>query len=232
MLTCHFCTTPVALSFCAAQSKHLTMNDTYTSMYTNWAAQKQSKSQTDSSILPICINKHGQYTTPTCPKCAYKISHIFSRGFEIALAEFARNPRKLMYREYFRFYSIWITGGRIIKFKPNFLFFFSGKPVPIMWTHLAETIEAGDTELTLVKPVMWEGGDEIVIASTGDRHKQTQNEVVTITGRICFFLYVPPHTRTGFIFRRIKSLFHHSNWQHIFLISFNGTSKRGVMHYK
>ena len=37
--------------------------------------------------------------------------------------------------------------------------------------------------------------------------------------------------RTGFIFRRIKSLFHHSNWQHIFLISFNGTSKRGVMHY-
>ena len=38
------------------------------------------------------------------------------------------------------------------------------------------------------------------------------------------------HPRTGFIFR-IKSLFHHSNWQHIFLISFNGTSKRGVMHY-
>ena len=28
------------------------------------------------------------------------------------------------------------------------------------------------------------------------------------------------HPRTGFIFRRIKSLFHHSNWQHIFLISF------------
>ena len=40
------------------------------------------------------------------------------------------------------------------------------------------------------------------------------------------------HTRTGFICRRIKSPFHHSNWQHIFLISFNGTSKRGVMHYK
>ena len=39
------------------------------------------------------------------------------------------------------------------------------------------------------------------------------------------------HPRTGFIFRRIKSLFHHSNWQHIFLISFNGTSKRGVIHY-
>ena len=33
MLTCHFCTTPVALSFCTALSKHLTMNDTFTSMY-------------------------------------------------------------------------------------------------------------------------------------------------------------------------------------------------------
>ena len=43
--------------------------------------------------------------------------------------------------------------------------------------------------------------------------------------------YSLTHPRTGFIFRRIKSLFHHSNWQHIFLISFNGTSKRGVMHY-
>ena len=39
------------------------------------------------------------------------------------------------------------------------------------------------------------------------------------------------HTRTGFIFR-IKSLNHQSNWQHIFLISFNCTSKSGVMHYK
>ena len=47
--------------------------------------------------------------------------------------------------------------------------------------------------------------------------------------RDCNPIKVSP--RTGFIFRRIKSLFHHSNWQHIFLISFNGTSKRGVMHY-
>ena len=84
------------------------LNEWYIYKYVcNWAAQKQSKSQTDSSILPICINTHGQYTTPTCPKCAYKISQIFSQVFEFALAEFARNPRKLMYRrrEYFHFYS-------------------------------------------------------------------------------------------------------------------------------
>ena len=35
-----------------------------------------------------------------------KISQIFSRVFEFALAEKPRNPRKLMYREYFRVYSI------------------------------------------------------------------------------------------------------------------------------
>ena len=56
------------------------------------------------------------------------------------------------------------------------------------------------------------------------------------SGRLCQKLNLGnkelTHPRTGFIFRRIKSLFHHSNWQHIFLISFNGTSKRGVMHYK
>ena len=52
------------------------------------------------------VHQHyGQYTTSTCPKCAYKILQIFSRVFEFALAEFARNTRKLMYREYFHFYS-------------------------------------------------------------------------------------------------------------------------------
>ena len=55
---------------------------------------------------------HGQYTTPTCPKCAYKILQIFLRVFEFALAEFARNTRKLMYREYFHFYS---TGKKGLK---------------------------------------------------------------------------------------------------------------------
>ena len=50
-------------------------------------------------------------------------------------------------------------------------------------------------------------------------------------GLVLWVLKQLTHPRTGFIIRRIKSLFHHSNWQHIFLISFNGTSKRGVMRY-
>ena len=75
-------------------------------MTSSWAAQKQSRPHTFSSISPICINTHGQYTTPTCPKCAYKISQIFSRVFEFTLLNFAQNPRKLMCREYFHSYSI------------------------------------------------------------------------------------------------------------------------------
>ena len=65
---------------------------------------------------------------------------------------------------------------------------------------------------------------DVMIYFYGSNHK---------CGRVVVYWFVLlTHTRTGFIFRRIKSLFHHSNWQHIFLISFNGTSKRGVMHYK
>ena len=64
--------------------------------------------------------------------------------------------------------------------------------------------------------------------------KKKSLEIETKNGKSTFLALqsVLTHPRTGFIFRRIKSLFHHSNWQHIFLISFNGTSKRGVMHYK
>ena len=87
-------------------TKLTSFNEWYIYKYVcNWAAQTQSRSQTDSSILPICINTHGQYTTPTCPKCAYKISQIFRGFLNSRLLKFARNSRKLMYREYFRFYS-------------------------------------------------------------------------------------------------------------------------------
>ena len=82
------------------------MNDTFTSMYVTGQHKNKQISDRLFFILPICINTHGQYTTPTCPKCAYKISQIFSRVFEFALAEKPRNPRKLMYREYFHVYSI------------------------------------------------------------------------------------------------------------------------------
>lgn len=45
-------------------------------------------------------------------------------------------------------------------------------------------MNAGDTELTLMDSVVnWRIGDHIVLASTGTRHKQTQNEEVEITGK-------------------------------------------------
>ncbi|XP_071828580.1 fibrocystin-L-like isoform X3 [Apostichopus japonicus] len=56
-----------------------------------------------------------------------------------------------------------------------------GKPVAVTWTHLAETINPGDTEMTLKQPVDWKVGDQIVIAATGHRHSQRENEFLTIT---------------------------------------------------
>ena len=107
MLTCHFCTMPVALSFCTAQSKHLTMNDTFTSMYVTNLGSTKTKQVSDRLEYITHLHQHtwSIHNSYTCPKCAYKISQIFSRVFEFALAEFARNPRKLMYHKYFCFYS-------------------------------------------------------------------------------------------------------------------------------
>ncbi|XP_051526679.1 fibrocystin-L-like [Myxocyprinus asiaticus] len=52
-----------------------------------------------------------------------------------------------------------------------------GIPVPIPWTHLSQTAQSGSNTLTLMDAVTWKTGDEIVIASTGHRHSQGENEV-------------------------------------------------------
>ncbi|XP_037651430.1 PKHD1 like 1, tandem duplicate 1 [Sebastes umbrosus] len=52
-----------------------------------------------------------------------------------------------------------------------------GIPVPVPWTHLAQTATNGSVTLTLMKEVTWKAGDEIVIATTGHRHSQRENEV-------------------------------------------------------
>lgn len=46
-----------------------------------------------------------------------------------------------------------------------------------MWTRLASTAEAGTKVLTLQHEVDWNAGDEIVIATTGDKHSQKESEV-------------------------------------------------------
>ncbi len=66
--------------------------------------------------------------------------------------------------------------------KVHFVDIFSGMPVPVTWTQLAETASAGSTQLVLQQAVTWKAGDQIVIASTGHRHSQRQNEDVFITG--------------------------------------------------
>ncbi|XP_049710533.1 fibrocystin-L isoform X3 [Elephas maximus indicus] len=55
-----------------------------------------------------------------------------------------------------------------------------GLPVPVIWTRLAQTAKAGERTLVLQEAVTWKAGDDIVIASTGHRHSQRENEKRTI----------------------------------------------------
>ncbi|KAK2887447.1 hypothetical protein Q8A67_015675 [Cirrhinus molitorella] len=52
-----------------------------------------------------------------------------------------------------------------------------GIPVPMTWTRLSQTAQSGSNTLTLMDAVTWKTGDEIVIASTGHRHSQSENEL-------------------------------------------------------
>ncbi|XP_060603397.1 fibrocystin-L-like isoform X3 [Ruditapes philippinarum] len=56
-----------------------------------------------------------------------------------------------------------------------------GKEVPLTWTRLASSSASGSNTLELVDPVEWNVGDEIVIASTGHRQSQKENEKKRIT---------------------------------------------------
>ncbi|KAA0710214.1 Fibrocystin-L Polycystic kidney and hepatic disease 1-like protein 1 [Triplophysa tibetana] len=52
-----------------------------------------------------------------------------------------------------------------------------GIPVPVTWTRLSQTAQSGSSTLTLMDAVTWKAGNEIVIASTGNRHSQRENEL-------------------------------------------------------
>ena len=61
----------------------------------------------------------------------------------------------------------------------------SGKPIGITWTKLGTTANAGVNQITLEAAVSWQAGDEIVIATTNDRHSQRENEkheIVSVSG--------------------------------------------------
>ena len=53
--------------------------------------------------------------------------------------------------------------------------------MPITWTRLASTAAQGSNTLVLQDPVEWNVGDEVVIAATGHRHTQSENEKKTIS---------------------------------------------------
>ena len=58
---------------------------------------------------------------------------------------------------------------------------FVGKPITMPWTRLGATANVGDNQIVLESPVDWTVGDQIVIATSGHRHTQHQNEVRNIT---------------------------------------------------
>ena len=51
-----------------------------------------------------------------------------------------------------------------------------GNFIPMTWTRLAATVEAGSTEITLENGVNWKPGSEIVVATTGGRASMGESE--------------------------------------------------------
>ena len=64
----------------------------------------------------------------------------------------------------------------VLKFSLFFVAFILGKPSTRTWTLLDQTANAGTNSLVLQQPVDWKVGDEVVIATTGHRHTQSENE--------------------------------------------------------
>ena len=58
-----------------------------------------------------------------------------------------------------------------------------GRPVGDTWHRLGATAAAGASQITLKVPVDWRVGDEVVLATTGDRHSQKENEKRKISGQ-------------------------------------------------
>ena len=88
-------------------TKLTSINEWYIYKYVcNWAAQKQSRSQTDSSICYPFASTHMVNTQLLRVQNVHTKYRKYFRGFlNLRLLNFARNSRKLMYRKYFHFYS-------------------------------------------------------------------------------------------------------------------------------
>ena len=72
-----------------------------------------------------------------------------------------------------------IYGSKVIALR-NGTIDMHGAPVGVTWTHLGQTANLGDSQITLKEPVSWSVGSQIVIATTGDYESQGETEVRTI----------------------------------------------------
>jgi hypothetical protein len=68
-----------------------------------------------------------------------------------------------------------IFGSKVIALR-NGTLDMHGRSVGVTWTHLRTTVAVGSDSIVLKEPVAWNVGDLIVIATTGDRLSQKENE--------------------------------------------------------
>lgn len=77
-----------------------------------------------------------------------------------------------------------------------------GIPTVRTWTQLGETASNGSSAITLIEPVDWPNGSQIVIPTTGDRFSQAESELRRITyisngGRTLHLDYPLTYTHLG-----------------------------------
>jgi hypothetical protein len=73
-----------------------------------------------------------------------------------------------------------IFGAKVIALR-NGTLDLHGTPVGVTWTYLSATANANSNQIQLKDPVGWQIGDQIVIATTGDKSSQGQTETNFIT---------------------------------------------------
>ncbi|KAL3885610.1 hypothetical protein ACJMK2_025660 [Sinanodonta woodiana] len=134
---------------------------------------------TDTPVLSMLLIQGGQliFDNENDVELKSKIILITDGGLLQAGTETERHTRKAIITLYghCRDRELPIYGTKVLALREGVLDL-HGKHIPLTWTKLQTTAEAGGTTIVLTHPVEWNVGDEIVIASTGGYQSQSQNE--------------------------------------------------------
>ncbi|KAL3886654.1 hypothetical protein ACJMK2_026634, partial [Sinanodonta woodiana] len=133
----------------------------------------------DTPVLSMLLIQGGQliFDNETDVELKSKIILITDGGHLQVGTETERHPRKAIITLYghCRDRELPIYGTKVLAVREGVLDL-HGKYIPITWTRLQSTAEAGETAIMLTQSVEWNVGDEIVIASTGGFRSQNETE--------------------------------------------------------